>query len=68
MNTITLAIKDKEKFLPLLKVLQELDIVEIHPLTEQKGKNHKHDFFKSAGLWKDRSITVEQLREEAWSK
>jgi hypothetical protein len=28
----------------------------------------KEDFFSSAGLWKDRDITQEQLREQAWRK
>jgi len=26
----------------------------------------KHDFFKSEGIWKDRNIDANSLRNEAW--
>ena len=31
-------------------------------------KNEEHDFFKSAGMWKDRNITQESLRKKAWKR
>ena len=36
--------------------------------TEEKKEeqNKTYDFFTSAGLWKDRKIDAEKLRNEAW--
>jgi predicted transcriptional regulator len=41
----------------------------IQKLINQYSANaEKEDFFSSAGLWKDREITQEALREQAWRK
>jgi len=37
-------------------------------INQYSALTEKEDFFSSAGLWKDRDITQEQLREQAWRK
>jgi len=37
-------------------------------INQYSAITEKEDFFSSAGLWKDRDITQEQLREQAWRK
>ncbi|MBI3194776.1 MAG: hypothetical protein HYZ34_09980 [Ignavibacteriae bacterium] len=68
MNTVTLSVKNKEKFSFVLELLRQLKIAEVKNTNGVRKSNHKYDFFKSAGLWKDRNITAEQLREEAWQR
>jgi len=31
-------------------------------------KNKKHSIFNSAGIWQNRSITQQELREKAWKR
>lgn len=37
-------------------------------INQYSAITEKEDFFSTAGLWKDRDITQEQLREQAWRK
>ena len=30
--------------------------------------NEKHDFFASAGMWKDKNIDAKELRAKAWNR
>lgn len=37
-------------------------------INEYSANAEQEDFFSCAGLWKDRDITQESLREQAWRK
>lgn len=39
----------------------------IKPVLTNNSKHNNHDFFKSAGLWKDRDIDANDLRKKAWN-
>lgn len=72
MQTITLKIKNKAKSREFMKMIQDLDYVEVlddvfFP-NDKKDLNHGDDFFALAGIWKDRDITTEKLRAKAWPK
>lgn len=60
MQKITLTIKDDKKLNFLLELLKQFDFVEIQRATETKSD--EYNFFKSAGLWKGRTIDAQQLR------
>ena len=66
MKKITLTIKDDKKFGFLMKLLEELDFIEIQQ-SDQK-LDESYDFFSSAGMWKGRDIDARELREQAWKR
>jgi hypothetical protein len=66
MEKITLTIKDLKKKNFFLELLNQFDFIEIQKAKEEK--NDQYDFFASAGLWKDRDINANQLREQAWKR
>jgi hypothetical protein len=66
MEKIILTIKDHTKKNFLLELLKQFDFIEIHKTREKKSD--QYDFFASAGLWKDRDITADKLRKQAWKR
>lgn len=69
MNTVTVSVKDSSKLDLFIKILEQFDFVEIQTSKKKKvSHKQKHDFFKSAGRWKNRDITIEELRTQAWPK
>ena len=68
METIVLNIKDHEKYASFLQFIEQLDFIEIEKSAKIKEGNEKHDFFASAGMWKDRNIDAKELRARAWNR
>ena len=73
MEEITIQISDKYKKQTLLNFLKTLDFVENIrsaelPLTSATETHKDEDFFALAGLWKDRDITLDSIRKEAWAQ
>jgi len=66
MKKITLTIKDDKKINFLLELLKQFDFIEIQNSGQKLNDNY--DLFASAGLWKDRNINAEQLRNQAWQR
>jgi len=66
MESVTIYVENKEQVSLLTNFLKHLDFV-IQP-TSEKQKDKSYDFFKSAGLWENRTITQENLREKAWKR
>jgi hypothetical protein len=66
MEKITLTIKDLKKKNFFLELLNQFDFIEVQKAKEEK--TDQYDFFASAGLWKDRDIDANQLREQAWKR
>jgi len=68
MESLTIYIKQKEQVDFLYQFLQHLDFVVMPSTTKQIVKTKEYDFFKSAGLWKNREITQDDLRARAWKR
>ncbi len=72
MDTITLKIKNKRKLNHFLAFLKDLDFVEVlqDPLSVERNEaaTDEDNFFALAGMWEDRDITAEELREKAWPR
>lgn len=71
MNEITIQINDRYKMSALLNFLETLDFVENirsaeFPIAVDKKTNKEEDFFALAGLWADREITLNSIRQKAW--
>lgn len=61
-------VSDKDKAEMLTKLLTSLDFVNSVEIIEDKPtiSDDEEDFFSLAGLWENRDITTESIRQEAW--
>lgn len=66
-ETVILRVNDKRGLQFLLSLLEKLDFIEIAE-SEKEMVNSSHDFFNSAGLWRDRNISQEIIRNKAWKR
>ena len=64
---ITLDIKNESKKESFLNFLSTLDYIEIKSQEEEKQPNSKKDKFNEfAGLWENKNINIQTIREKAW--
>lgn len=75
MEQITIQVQDKEKAKILLELLAALDFVSSIKTTELKDQEQdltqpevSSDFFAMAGLWAEREISLETIRQKAWPR
>ncbi|NJM20550.1 MAG: hypothetical protein HC907_18490 [Richelia sp. SM1_7_0] len=61
-------VADKDKAEMLTKILTSLDFVKSVELVEHKPSisDDEQDFFSLAGLWENRDITTDSIRQQAW--
>lgn len=67
-NSLIIRIKDKSKMTFLIQLLEQLGFDDIDIKSGSKKTTVKHDFFKSAGIWKDKAINAQELRKLAWNR
>ena len=64
---ITLDIKNESKKESFLNFLSTLDYIETKSQEEEKQPNSKKDKFNEfAGLWENKNIDLQTIREKAW--
>ena len=63
---IILEIEDNKEGRALMKFLRQLSFVKIRETQEQRKNREVSKIKEIFGIWKDRDITKEQLREKAW--
>ena len=64
---ITLDIKNESKKESFLNFLSTLDYIEIKSQEEETQPNSKKDKFNEfAGLWENKNIDLQTIREKAW--
>ena len=69
MDRLVINIKDKTKEKALINFLRELPFIDIEETTvENKNKAANSDIRKLFGIWKDRNVTLHEIREKAWPK
>ncbi len=75
MEQIVVQVKDKEKARVLLEILTALDFVTSVETCETEevevdstAQEGPLDFFSLAGLWKDRDVSLESIRQKAWPR
>ena len=71
MEEIIIRVKDKDKAKALYDLLRALDFVDsiaTDSRTETEDEQTQEDeaFFSVAGIWSDRDISQESLRQKAW--
>jgi len=68
MEQLIIQVENQAKAKMLSEILSALDFVssvEVIKKTAVKSEG-KEDFFALAGLWENRNITAESVRQEAW--
>jgi len=75
MEQIVIQVSSKKKAKALYELLSALDFVEsikTGATEEEKAlsapRKGDFDFFSLAGLWQDREITLESIRQKAWPR
>ena len=68
MEKLILTVKDSSKLRFVLELLQQLDFVEIQKKGSVVPTNKKYDLFQLVGIWKDKEINSQSLREKAWKR
>ncbi len=68
MEQLIVQVADKEKAEMLFKILSALDFVNSVEVMKDKvaTSDDEQDFFSLAGLWENRNITTESIRQQAW--
>ncbi|GAX35001.1 hypothetical protein [Nodularia sp. NIES-3585] len=68
IEQLIVRVADKEKAEMLLKILSSLDFVNSVELMEDNANisEDEQDFFSLVGLWENRNLTTESIRQEAW--
>ena len=70
MNTKTINIK-KDKALEVLKSLESIEFIDNNKIVYLKNLKPKNESKEDSlvdlqGIWKDREISIKQIREKAW--
>ena len=68
MEQLIIRVADQEKAKMLSEILAALDFVNsVEIIKEQAATSEeKEDFFSLAGLWEDRNVTAQSIRQKAW--
>ena len=65
---VTLDIKQESMVNSFLNFIKTLDYVDIKNNIEIPIINKNNKFSEFAGMWEDRDITIETIREKAWKR
>lgn len=68
MQKVTITIKDDSKLKALIQFLREIDFVEISRAEKSRNIYRNRKFDELFGIWKDRSISISDLRKQAWER
>ena len=75
MEQIVVQVKDKHKAKMLFELLTALDFVNVVQTSEQEDEDNQtiipeqvSDFFSLAGLWANRDISLQSIRQKAWPR
>jgi hypothetical protein len=68
MDKILINIKDKSKAHIVVDLLKELSFIEFRELGKENRIRKASDFRELYGIWKDREVTLDDLRQKAWQR
>jgi hypothetical protein len=67
MNQLIITIADQEKAKMLSEMLKALDfVISVETFEDNDNTPQEKDFFNLAGLWENRDVSAESIRQEAW--
>jgi len=65
---VTLNIKNEIKAINFLNFIKTLDYIEVKEFKNEPNNINKNDLKQFIGMWKDRDISINDIREKAWKK
>jgi len=65
---IVISISDKNKAKILINMLKDIPYIDNIKVEADKNKRKKPDFKSVFELWKDRDISLNDIRKKAWGK
>ena len=75
MEQIVVQVRDKAKAKVLFELLTALDFVDSVQASETQEvgvastvQDEQSDFFSLAGLWQERDVSLESIRQKAWPR
>ncbi len=68
MSKILIDIKDKSKENIVVSLLRELSFIEFKEFRKTNKTGKTSDFRKLFGIWKDRKVKFDDLRQKAWQR
>ncbi|MDP2300939.1 MAG: hypothetical protein Q8N03_00775 [Ignavibacteria bacterium] len=68
MDKFILTIKDASKKELLLRFLNEINFIHIEVETKKISAKPNTKFKELFGIWKNRALTLEQIRDKAWKR
>ena len=67
MQRVVIHVKDDTKMNALMSVLNEISFIEIEQEKKKTlGRSKQADLRKLFGIWKDRDISLSDIRKKAW--
>jgi len=66
MYKILIDIKDKSKAHIVASLLKELSFIEFREIGKANKTRKASDFRELFGIWRDREVTLNNLRQKAW--
>lgn len=68
MQKIILNIKDESKLDVFIRFLREISFIEISEIEKSKNAFKTKNFDDLFGIWKNRSISLSDIRKKAWKR
>ena len=68
MDKILINIKDKSKAHIVVDLLKELSFIEFREIGKANKIEKVSDFRELYGIWKDREVTLDNLRQKSWQR
>jgi len=68
MDKILINIKDRSKAHIVVDLLKELSFIEFKELGKTDKTGKASDFRELYGIWKDREVSLDALRQKAWQR
>ena len=68
MTNILIQIKDDSKTNDVIQFLNDIDFLEVKVQSDNKdkAKSNKKQLTNAFGIWKDKTISLSEIREKAW--
>jgi hypothetical protein len=70
MEQLIIKVTNQEKARLLTEILSALDFVSsVEEITDHSSESEDdQDFFAMAGLWENKNITIDSIRQKAWKE
>ena len=68
MQALRVTVDDDKTKMILLKMLRTMEGVHVKEIRQTENRNAGNALQQLSGIWKDRDISIEKVREKAWER